>query len=46
VTVVEVFDCLGSRLSVIVPGPVNVTAVGLVEAWQVKPPVHVQLEKL
>ena len=46
VTVVELFDCSGSRLSVIVPGPLKVNAVGLIEAWQVSPPVHVQLEKL
>lgn len=45
VTVVELFDCTGSRFNSIVPGPVNVTSVGLVEAWQVIPPVQVQLEK-
>jgi hypothetical protein len=45
VTVVELFDCSGSRFNVMVPGPVNVTGVGLVEVWQVSPPVQVQLEK-
>ena len=45
-TVVELLDCSGSRFRVIVPGPVNVTGVGLVKAWQVSPPVQNQLEKL